>query len=338
MPCFKPHRTVMDSDQVIHWDRDWRYVEHFDGDSIFNVPCRSCIGCNLALQREWSVRCFHEALQHTAHWRDLDSMITTLIPNSSVLTLTYDDDHLPSNSILVHDDFQRFMKRLRIRRQRHEPNPKPIRFYMCGEYGSPKFSSRPHYHSVIFGHTFDDRYETIDLKGQVTKHSYELDELWSQPAAPGLPPTQIGRASVDDFSFAGAAYVAGYLAKKAVTQGFNGPTAEHIDSDGVVTIRDLAPEYRKMSRHPGLGAGWLLKPGNLTAVYSEDAVRIHKWTFAPPSYYDQLLARHRPDLVDQVKLQRREGMDNTSAQWTPERCSAAELIAIQSLQAQRDSL
>lgn len=46
------------------------------------------------------------------------------------LTLTYDNDHCPSDRSLDYSDFQRFMKRFR----KSYPGS-TIRFYMAGEYG-----------------------------------------------------------------------------------------------------------------------------------------------------------------------------------------------------------
>ena len=62
------------------------------------------------------------------------------------LTLTYDDEHIPDNGSLVKADLQKFYKRLRRRIE-----PKRVRYYACGEYGSHTY--RPHYHNIIFGIT-----------------------------------------------------------------------------------------------------------------------------------------------------------------------------------------
>ena len=100
-----------------------------------NVPCGQCIGCRLQKSLDWAVRCVHEKSLHE---------------ESSFVTLTYDDEHLPKNGSLVYRDFQLFMKRLR-----KEFAPTNIRFYMCGEYGET--FSRPHYHACLFNCFFPDR-------------------------------------------------------------------------------------------------------------------------------------------------------------------------------------
>ncbi len=327
----------MMGDHRLHFDRDWRHAELIDGWTVVNVRCRHCIGCNRADARDWSVRAFHESLVHTEDWVDPETKITTKIPNSTVLTLTYNDEHLPEDGCLRHDDFQRFMKRLRIRRRRRlGSKAKPIRYLMCGEYGGK--TSRPHYHAIIFGESFSERYSEQSLDGQVNQMSVELDELWSQKSKNGGEITNIGRATVDDFTFAGAAYVAGYVAKKTSTAGHQGPIEKTTDQYGTTRYNPISPEYRKSSNRPGLGAEWILRPSNLAYVYSADCVKISEWTFHPPKYYDVLLNRHRPELVEDIMINRRLGMSEYSKEWTPQRCAAAEQIALDDLQQRRDSL
>lgn len=53
------------------------------------LPCRQCVGCRLKSSAEWATRCMHEVKCHRYNcW----------------LTLTYDDEHLPSryNTGLIH--------------------------------------------------------------------------------------------------------------------------------------------------------------------------------------------------------------------------------------------
>ena len=78
------------------------------------IPCGQCIGCRLQKSLDWAVRCVHEKSLHE---------------ESSFVTLTYDDEHLPANGSLVYRDFQLFMKRYR------KITGSGVRFLMCGEYG-----------------------------------------------------------------------------------------------------------------------------------------------------------------------------------------------------------
>ncbi len=334
MPCYQPTRVLSDRQQTLQWGKDWRNL--YDGESVVNIPCRKCIGCQEGQKRDWSVRCFHEALMHSHHWTDPDTKITTEIPNSSIVTLTYNDEHLPADGCLHHEDFQRFMKRLRKRRS-DQADTRPVRYFMCGEYGGK--SLRSHFHAIIFGESFDDRYSVVE-GNKTHQMSYELDSLWTQ-SSHGRPPSNMGRATVDSFSFAGAAYVAGYVAKK-ITSGQNGPMEDTFSPDGVRVIRPIAAEYRKMSTGrvsgSGLGGPWILKPENLAAVYSEDCVKISNWTFHPPRYYDTLFKRTDPLLWADILENRLDGQSKTAEEWSPERCASAELLALSNLQLRRDSL
>lgn len=102
-----------------------------DGDIRREVACGQCLSCRIKRSREWALRCVHEA----AHCE-----------NSVFVTLTYDDDHLPSDGSLEKVQLQKFFKRLRYRLREHG---RSIRYLASGEYGEN--FGRPHYHACIFG-------------------------------------------------------------------------------------------------------------------------------------------------------------------------------------------
>lgn len=174
------------------------------------IPCGKCIGCRLRFRREWAIRCMHEKRLHR---------------ESAFLTLTYDEDHLPSPPSLSLTDLQLFMKRLRATR------PAGLRFFACGEYGDT--TRRPHYHLLLFNTSFGDmRYWKDSESGEPLYRSAEVSRLW--PAGSNV----IGSVTAES-----AAYVAGYILKKV------GPP--------VVYPAGLLPEFRVMSRRPGIGALWI---------------------------------------------------------------------------------
>lgn len=109
------------------------YRQLQDSKVHFIVPCGQCIACRVRRAQEWSARLWLE-------WR------MSLAP-SSFLTLTYDDEHLPSDRSLHVEDYQLFLKRLR-----KLIYPQKIRYYCAGEYGSQL--ERPHFHLLIFGTDF----------------------------------------------------------------------------------------------------------------------------------------------------------------------------------------
>lgn len=100
------------------------------------VACRKCEECVSIRKSQW---CFR-ALVETEHCY-----------NSSFVTLTYNDDNLPSQGVMVRD-CQLFFKRLRknISLWYPEFNTKKyrLRYFLVSEYGG-KFG-RPHYHLILW--------------------------------------------------------------------------------------------------------------------------------------------------------------------------------------------
>ena len=102
----------------------------FDTTGKFIVlPCGQCYACRIAKSREWAARCVLEAKMHD---------------DNCFITLTYDDNHVPSDMSLVKMDFTNFIKRLR------KNTGEKIRYYACGEYG--ELYQRPHFHACLFGY------------------------------------------------------------------------------------------------------------------------------------------------------------------------------------------
>lgn len=224
----------------------------FSGVSI-PIPCGQCVGCRLEKSRQWAMRCLHEKRLHK---------------DNCFVTLTYNNDHLPTAGTLVKRDLQLFMKRLR------NELGSGIRFYACGEYG--ELNLRPHYHAILFNVTFKDRKYYATTKGGFRLDtSVTLNRIWSDDRGP------IGFATIGEVNFETAAYVARYVMKKVT-----GPNAHKkydvVDADGVITAR--IPEFTVMSRRPGVGKGWFDRYGNET--YAHDNCIINGRTVRPPRYYD----------------------------------------------------
>lgn len=87
------------------------------------VPCGSCIGCRINKTSQWTFR----LLLEQKNW-----------DKASFITLTYDDDHLPSDASLHPEDLTLFWKRLR-----KNLDGRKIKYFACGEYGDA--TQRPHY-------------------------------------------------------------------------------------------------------------------------------------------------------------------------------------------------
>lgn len=267
MPCYRP----LSAWQSITADARGKRAVFF-GDNPrnavpINLPCGQCIGCRLERSRQWAVRIMHEASLHE---------------RNCFLTLTFDEDHVPSDYSLNVVTFQKFMKRYRKMFG-------PVRFFHCGEYGELNF--RPHYHAIIFGHDFDDRIQ-CDLRTQ--------NALFVSPSLQKLWP--FGRATIGDVTFESAAYCARYITKK-VTGDLADTHYERVHS---VTgeIYKVSPEYTTMSRRPGIGRGWYDKYHS--EVFPQDRVIARGVESKPPRAYEQLLEQRDLEMYKALKDKRKE--------------------------------
>ena len=263
--------------------------------SMIQVPCGKCEDCRLSYSRQWAVRCIKEAEQ----W-----------PNSCMITLTYDEEHVPKNYrfdvetgeiedyvlTLVKSDFQKFMKRLRKaftngsyskdgKTWKFEPNNN-IRYYMCGEYGETH--GRPHYHVLLFNFEAPDRERHhINENGNPQDTSKLIEALWGN-----------GFITINEINFETCAYVARYIMKKQKGSG----AKEWYEKQGVV------PEYVDMSRRPGIGYKYFEE--NKDKIYASDEIFINTrkgvQVFKPARYYDNLYDGINHERMLELKDQRKE--------------------------------
>ncbi len=256
MPCYTPlHAYKGRKKENGKISIAFKRTDSFRGERL-ELACGQCIGCRLEYSRQWAIRCVHETTQHE---------------DNCFITLTYDEKNKPKDGNLQLRDFQLFMKRLR----KYE-KPKKIRFYHCGEYGEE--NNRPHYHSIIFGHDFQDKTLFTQKGGYKLYTSTTLDKIWENK----------GYATIGEANFETAAYVARYMLKKQ-----KGETAKE-------QIR--INEYATMSRRPGIGHSWINE--NLLDVYSRDKVTINGKQSIPPKYYDGVLSKINENMLANIKKKR----------------------------------
>lgn len=213
------------------------------------VPCGRCLGCLLRRARDWTVRCAHEYSLHD---------------QSAFLTLTYRDEELVYNQLLpsLHPPhLQNFWKRYRKYLKR-----KRISFFACGEYG--RRTSRPHYHAIVFGHTFPDLVPHSVRNGHQLYHSPTLTKLWGH-----------GQVIVGDVTPESIAYVARYTIDK-LHASVSDP--EYLDSGRV-------PEYVTMSRRPAIGLTFYKK--FYKQFLATDSAFLSGFRHTLPRYYDKLYDR-----------------------------------------------
>lgn len=169
-------------------------------------PCGQCFHCRVNQARIWQTRLL------------LESMTSY---DSAFLTLTYDDDNLPSGGSLKKKDLQNFIKRYR-----KYFYPEKIRYFAIGEYGDETW--RPHYHLAIFSEQRLERCwnpcKYMRARGTCTKDCY-LSKAW-----------KLGNVEISEtLGKENAGYITGYIKKKA--------TKEYRDN-----LSDRTPEFATMSR------------------------------------------------------------------------------------------
>lgn len=290
MPCYTPLKGYKAKSKNKTGKRSIVFnPKHGYIDLPVTIPCGQCIGCRLERSRQWAVRCMHEADMHQ---------------DNCFITLTYDEEHLPIDESLNVKHFQKFMKRLRKSTQ-----PKKIRYYHCGEYGSDR--NRPHYHALIFNHEFTDKQYWKTDNGNTLHTSRILETLWGK-----------GQCIIGEVTFDSAAYVAQYILKKQTGRDSD-IHYEHITRHGFNTKLDK--EYTTMSRRPGIGKQWYEKFKE--EVYPDNFIIVNGKKAIPPKYYLSLFEKenkkahklHKQEVKKQAYKQRNNN--------TPERLIVRENCA-----------
>lgn len=134
-----------------------------------------------------------------SHWRDG-------VLHAMMLTLTYNDAHLPRSAEIIGGELERRDVQLFLKRLRKHFGAQRIRFFGCGEYGT-RGTLRAHYHIIIFGALFDDAVcDGESESGSPVFISATLDRLWGKADA--------GRCTITELTEKSAEYVARYTLKK----------------------------------------------------------------------------------------------------------------------------
>lgn len=184
-----------------------KYEDLMYNPNVMLIPCGQCIGCRIRQREDWTTRIELEARDY---------------PKEEVwfITLTYDDDHVPgmivktgeimrkvqytwkpgekrpsSVQILLYEDIQKFLKRLR------KAYRGKLRYFVAGEYGEQ--TARPHYHMILYGWKPTDLENLYKIHHNGYYTSEWLKDLW------GMGQIQIAQAVPETYR-----YVAGYVTKK----------------------------------------------------------------------------------------------------------------------------
>jgi len=267
------------------------------------VACGRCIGCRLERTRQWALRCVHEASLHDTN---------------AFVTLTYNPGNLPTGGTLDRTHFPAFIKRLRKKYSHRDVHgnlwSRPIRYFMCGEYGDR--DQRPHYHAILFNYFPADARLVREANGkqEALYASQELDDVWG-----------LGFCWVGQVSYKSASYTARYIVKK-ITGDLADEHYKRIDP-ATGEVHQVLPEFALMSRRPGIGNRWFQKFH--TDLYPDDFMLAdgHK-SGKPAAYYDKLLKRRDPDTHATLKEARAAKLldPKIRANSTPQRLAVREEV------------
>lgn len=267
-----------------------KYEDLMYNPKVMLIPCGQCIGCRIRQREDWTTRIELEARDY---------------PKEEVwfITLTYDDDHVPgmivktgeimrkvqytwkpgekrpsSVQILLYEDIQKFLKRLR------KAYRGKLRYFVAGEYGEQ--TARPHYHMILYG------WKPTDLKNLYKIHhngyynSEWLKGLW------GMGQVQIAQAVPETYR-----YVAGYVTKKMY------------EIDG-----KKANEYYELGQTKPF-ACMSLKPGLGDKYYQEHKAEIWRQGYIQctngkraqiPRYYEKQMEAENPQRLWRIKQNRQK--------------------------------
>lgn len=301
MPCYRPLKAFRSETVNPSGKRSIVFNLNQSNEERVTLACGQCMGCRLKRSREWAIRMMHEA---------------SLYEENCFLTLTYSPENLPKDGSLHVEDFQNFMKRFR-----KLIHPLKIRFFHCGEYGE-KYG-RPHYHAIIFGYDFRDKYiwrrnatDEFDVYRSAT-----LEKLWPH-----------GMAELGSVTFESAAYVARYITKKVT--GRNAEDHYSVPDPETGELYMLEPEYTTMSRRPGIGKAWLEKYKK--DVFPSDFILVKRHgkmvKCGVPKYYNaEYEKEHFSEMLD-VKEEREYKSFQQASDCTPDRLAVRERIHLKKLE------
>lgn len=226
----------------------------FDKEGSLKLPCGKCFECISKRAMDWSLRARHEISCHD---------------ENCFLTLTYDDENLPS-FLIVKKEFQNFMKRLRKQLK------VKLRYMVSHEYGGK--TGRPHHHAIIFGYNpCSQKYLMEAPSGEPLFTSTEIEKLWP-----------FGFHSIGTANEKTAYYIASYSLKSSKHNITNPNTGE------IITVTDSMDA----SKRPAIGAEYFHK--NKQQLIDSD-------TFLP-RYYQKLLERDYPNLLEQYEEKQAHNM------------------------------
>lgn len=178
---------------------------------VLPFGCGQCGPCRYNRRRLWTHRIMLEGLCHE---------------KNSFVTLTYDDENLPSGNNLNPEHTRLWLMSLR-----KALGAQKIRYYLVGEYGHEgKRGWNPHYHLALFNYQHCWDYDP-----------HRKNQCWCDPCKLLHNTWGMGRIDNGRLEPESASYIAGYVTKKMTNK--NDPRLE-----------GHTPEFARMSLKPGIAA------------------------------------------------------------------------------------
>lgn len=267
-----------------------KYEDLMYNPKVMLIPCGQCIGCRIRQREDWTTRIELEARDY---------------PKEEVwfITLTYDDDHVPgmivktgeimrkvqytwkageklpsSVQILLYEDIQKFLKRLR------KAYRGKLRYFVAGEYGEQ--TARPHYHMILYGWKPTDLENLYKIHHNGYYTSKWLTDLW------GMGQIQIAQAVPETYR-----YVAGYVTKKMYE--IDGKKA-----NAYYEIGQTKP-FACMSLKPGLGDHYYQE--HKAEIWRQGYIQCSNGKQAQiPRYYEKQMEAENPQRLWRIKQNRQK--------------------------------
>nr|DAH74580.1 MAG TPA: Replication associated protein [Microviridae sp.] len=267
-----------------------KYEDLMYNPKVMLIPCGQCIGCRIRQREDWTTRIELEARDY---------------PKEEVwfITLTYDDDHVPgmivktgeimrkvqytwkpgekrpsSVQILLYEDIQKFLKRLR------KAYKGKLRYFVAGEYGEQ--TARPHYHMILYGWKPTDLENLYKIQHNGYYTSEWLKGLWR------MGQIQIAQAVPETYR-----YVAGYVTKKMY----------EIDGKKANAYYELGQTkpFACMSLKPGLGDKYYQE--HKAEIWRQGYIQCTNGKRAQiPRYYEKQMEAENPQRLWRIKQNRQK--------------------------------
>lgn len=190
---------------------------------------------------------------------------------NTFITLTYDDKNLPS-FLVVKSEFQKFLKKLRKKIK------KKVKYIVSHEYGGR--TGRPHHHAIIFGwEPSDQRFLQKAPSGEPLFESKDISELWTH-----------GFHSIGEANEKTAYYIASYSLKSKQHEITNPDTGEEI----------IVSDTMDCSIRTAIGYEYFMN----------NAQQLVNTSNMLPRYYNKLMERHFPKLLEVYENKRNTELSN----------------------------